>query len=252
MSRLVQAAAVLLAAVLFLLLTPAGGVPILAYHQISREPEIYSLDPEQFEEQLQYLHSHGYTAISLAEFFAAGHSVRPLPPKPVIITFDDGYEDNYRTALPLLQKYGLRATVFVIAGQVGQAGYLTWEQIAGLQAAGIEIGSHTYSHAALNELSQDRVLDELRRSKQVLEHNLATPVAFLAYPFGQYNPETAAAARQAGYTGACTGRPGLGTLADDAYQLKRVNIPRPRYGLWEFRLRLLRAHLYGRLAALAP
>lgn len=250
MSKVLKAAAVVLVMVLLWLLAPGGGVPILAYHQISSVPEAYSLDPEQFEEQLQYLRSHGYTAISLADLFAARNGVRPLPPQPVIITFDDGYDDNYLTALPLMQKYGMRGTVFMIAGQVGQPGYLTWEQLTGLQAAGIEIGSHTYSHVALSELNQDRLLNELVRSRQVLASNLAAPVAFLAYPFGQYNPETVAAVKQAGYTGACTGLPGLGTLADDAYQLKRVNIPRPKYGLWEFRLRLLRAHLYAKLAPL--
>ena len=231
------------------LLAPGAGVPILAYHQVENNAEIYSIDPDEFERQMQYLTESGYTAVSLAEMAAAEHGARPLPAKPVVITFDDGYEDNYATALPIMEKYGLKSTVFVITGQVDQPGYLTWDQIRAMQARGTEIGSHTVSHVALSELAQPQMLDELMRSKQVLEANLGQPVEFLAYPYGQYNAATLAATRQAGYKGACTGVPGLGTTTGgDAYQLKRVNIPRPKYGLWEFRLRLLRAQILAKLS----
>lgn len=237
----------LMLAAAYWLLTPGGGVPILAYHQVSDLPEVYSVDAAEFEQQMQYLAEHGYTAISLQELFAAG--AEGLPDRPVIITFDDGYEDNYLTALPIMEKYKLKATVFVIASQVGQADYMSWEQLQAMQLHGMEIGSHTYTHAPLNELAPVQQWDELVRSKQLLEARLGQPVQFLAYPFGQYDQATLAALPQAGYTGACTGRPGLGTTGGDAYQLCRVNIPRPQYGLWEFRLRLLRAQLYGKLAA---
>ena len=248
MSKMVKGIFVLIGLFIFWLLAPGTGVPILAYHQVDNLPEVYSIDPDEFEQQMQYLSSHGYTAVSLADMLAAAQGGSPLPDKPVIISFDDGYADNYLTALPIMKKYGLRGTVFVIAGQVGQNGYLTWEQIRAMQVSGTEIGSHTFSHVALSELAQPQMLDELMRSKQTLETNLGRPVEFLAYPFGQYNPDTITAAKQAGYRGACTGLPGLGTGSGDVYQLKRVNIPRPKYGLWEFRLRLLRAHLLARLS----
>ncbi|WP_371371994.1 polysaccharide deacetylase family protein [Sporomusa aerivorans] len=248
MSKMVKGILVIIGLFIFWLLAPGTGVPILAYHQVDNLPEVYSIDPDEFEQQMQYLSSHGYTAVSLADMLAAAQGGSPLPDKPVIISFDDGYADNYLTALPIMKKYGLRGTVFVIAGQVGQSGYLTWEQIRAMQVSGTEIGSHTFSHVALSELAQPQMLDELMRSKQTLETNLGRPVEFLAYPFGQYNPDTITAAKQAGYRGACTGLPGLGTGSGDVYQLKRVNIPRPKYGLWEFRLRLLRAHLLARLS----
>lgn len=250
MIRGLQVIGVLMLIVTLWLLAPGGGVPILAYHQVGSLPEIYSVDADEFDQQMQYLAEHDYTAISLGELFATKQSGGKLPSRPVIITFDDGYEDNYLTAVPIMEKYGMKGTIFVIAGQVGQPEYMTWEQLKVLQQKGTEIGSHTYSHVALNEISPTEQLAELGRSKQVLETNLGQPVEFLAYPYGQYDSATLAGVQQAGYTGACTGRPGLGTTSGDVYQLNRVNIPRPKYGLWEFRLRLLRAQVYGKLASL--
>lgn len=101
---------------------------------------------------------------------------------------------------------------------------------------------------ALSELPQPQALDELVRSKQTLETNIGRSVDFLAYPYGQYNADTLTAVKQAGYKGACTGVPGQGTVESDTYQWKRVNVPRPKYGLWEFRLRLLRAQIYAKLS----
>lgn len=251
MRRFFQTVGVLLVAAFLWLFSPGEGVPILAYHQVNSLPEIYSVDAPDFDKQMQYLAEQGYNAISLAELFAAREGSFKLPPKPVIITFDDGYEDNYVTALPIMEKYKMKATVFVIAGQVGQNEYMTWQQLKAAQVRGLEIGSHTYSHAALTDISPVEQLNELVRSKQLLEAKLGLPVSYLAYPFGQYNKETIAALKQAGYTAACTGNPGLGTTRADVYQLNRVNIPRPKYGLWEFRVRLLRAQLYGKLASIS-
>jgi peptidoglycan/xylan/chitin deacetylase (PgdA/CDA1 family) len=250
MKRTFQIIGALMLATVLWLSVPSDGVPILAYHQVSSLPEVYSIDAVEFEQQMQYLAEHGYTAISLAELFAAGKSGTKLPSKPIIISFDDGYEDNYQTALPIMEKYHLKGTVFVIAGQVGQTEYMSWEQLKAAQARGMEIGSHTLNHVALNEISPAEQLNELVRSKQMLEAKLGCPVQFLAYPYGQYNSSTIATLQQAGYSGACTGLPGLAVTKGDVYQLKRVNVPRPKYGLWEFRLRLLRAQIYGKLMAL--
>ncbi len=125
------------------LLYPARGVPILAYHQVAAADDIYNIDPRDFEAQMSYLAANGYTAISLADMFAAGRGEKALPAKPVIITFDDGYEDNYLTALPIMEKYGMRGTVFVIASLVGQPEYLNWDEIRDLRDHRTEIGSHT-------------------------------------------------------------------------------------------------------------
>ncbi|MPN14596.1 hypothetical protein SDC9_161923 [bioreactor metagenome] len=165
----------------------------------------------------------------------------------MIITFDDGYEDNYRTALPILEKYRFKATVFIISDAVGQPGYLTWEQIKAMQGRQTEIGSHTAGHVALAETGYQEKSRQFRKSKQVLEQQLGTPVEFLAYPFGSYDADVFPLLQEAGYRGACTGIPGFNRLDQEAFTLRRISVPRPKFGLLEFKLRLIRANIYSRL-----
>jgi peptidoglycan/xylan/chitin deacetylase (PgdA/CDA1 family) len=225
------------------LLRPVGGVPILAYHRVNEDEERYSVSPQQFSEQMQFLQQHGYTAISMAEMADAFSGGRKLPPKPIVITFDDGYSDNLVTALPILEKYGMKATIFIIAGSVGQPDYLSWEQAAELLRRGAEIGSHTVSHADLSQVNDAQKREEILQSKVLLDSQLSKPVEFLAYPFGQFDPSLFPLLQQAGYRGACTGIAGLNFAGDPPYRWKRVNVPRPKLGMLEFRLRLLRAQL---------
>ncbi|MGI6091597.1 MAG: polysaccharide deacetylase family protein [Veillonellaceae bacterium] len=228
---------------------PTSGVPILAYHRVRDDADIYSVSQAQFEEQMKYLADKGYTAVSLAQLIDAAEGKSKLPNKPVVITFDDGYADNLLAALPILEKYRLKATVFVISRSVGQENYLTWEQIKELQARSTEIGSHTASHVALSTLGRQQRESEVRISKAVLEEKLGTPINFIAYPYGAYDAELPGILQQAGYRGACTGVAGLNFAAANPYLLKRVNVLQPKYGLWEFKARLLRAHIYAKLGA---
>lgn len=219
------------------------GVAILAYHRVCDDNEMYSVSPKQFAEQMNYLQQQGYTAISLAEMADAFSGVKKLPSKPIVITFDDGYADNLLTALPIMEQYGMKGTVFIISGSVGQPEYLSWEQAAQLQVRGVEIGSHTVSHVALGEVSDAQKRDELLQSKKLLEGQLSTSVNFLAYPYGNYNSSLYPILKQTAFRGACTGVAGLNFAQDPPYSWKRINVPRPRFGLLEFRVRLLRAQL---------
>ncbi|MBP2640566.1 MAG: polysaccharide deacetylase [Firmicutes bacterium] len=221
-----------------------SGVPVLAYHMVgAEEEELYSVSPAEFDRQLAYLKENGYTAVSLQEMFSGFAGTTVLPTKPVIITFDDGYRDNYLTALPILEKHGMKATVFVVAGQAGQGEYLSWDQVRALHKRGTEIGSHTMNHVALSEISPAEQLREAVESKEILERELGAPVVFLAYPYGKFTTETVAVLQAAGYHGACSGIPGLNAPDTSRYSLKRVNVPKPRLGLWEFKIRLLRAKI---------
>lgn len=226
----------------FLFGTPIG-VPILMYHKISNDDNIYSIRPELFDRQMQYLAENGFTAISLPQLAnsLAGKSV--LPAKPVVITFDDGYEDNFTTALPILEKYGLRAAVFIAVNRVGQPGYLSWEQIQLMQARNTDIGSHTLSHTALTALSPAQWEQEIQNSKLELEQRLRKPVTFLAYPHGKFSPAMFDYLKRVGYNGAFSGITGLNLKDTSLYELKRISILGPNPDLWRFRLQLAKANI---------
>ncbi|MBP2627915.1 MAG: polysaccharide deacetylase [Firmicutes bacterium] len=246
MNRLMALSAFIVICILSWLVWPGPGVPILAYHQISEADDIYSVTAAQFEEQMSYLQDKGYTAISLEQLYYYYNGKISLPDKPIIITFDDGYEDNLLAALPIMEKYNMRSTVFVVSGLVGTSEYLSWQQIAEMQVRHTEIGSHTVSHISLGDTSPDQQRREVIDSKAILEQHVGS-VKFFAYPFGQFTPITEEILREAGYLGACSGIAGLNPKGVDTYALKRVNVPHPKYGLGEFRLRLLRANIYSKL-----
>ncbi len=226
---------------------PAAGVPILSYHKVGDTEEAYSVAPGDFERQMAYLADKGYTAVTMADLVNHMTAGKPLPPRPVVITFDDGYADNYYTALPIMAKYGMRATVFVVTDFLDERPYLTWDEVKALRAAGTEIGSHTLHHRALPDLPAGERVRDLMMSKEGLEWRLDAPVRFLAYPFGRYDADTIAAVKTAGYRAAVSTRLGLNNPGDDLYALKRINIPRSRWAMLEFRLRLLRANVYEKL-----
>jgi peptidoglycan/xylan/chitin deacetylase (PgdA/CDA1 family) len=226
---------------------PVSAVPILAYHQVGDTDDVYSIPASQFEEQMAYLAKHGYHTISLEDLFNFYDGQGKLPDKPVIITFDDGYEDNYLTALPILEKYNMSATVFIVPNLIGTEDYLSWQQVAEMQQRHTEIGSHTMSHIAMDEISEEQQRREASESKLALEQHVGKSIRFFAYPFGQFTTVTEQILKEAGYRGACAGMPGLNDKSTDAYALKRINVPHPKYGLWEFRLRLFRANLYSKL-----
>lgn len=217
------------------------AVPILAYHEISSDEEPYGISPEEFEAQLSYLKEQGYHTISLQEYFTARQTGQVLPEKAFIITFDDGYRNNLTEALPIVQKYGDTFTVFMISSKIGQDNFLNLAELKQLQSQGIEIGSHTVDHLALADLSPEDKLKELKDSKLLLEEKLSQKVAFLAYPFGSHSENVAQFMTEAGYQGGLTGKPGLNDEKTPPYLLKRINVPRPKFGLWEFRLRLWRS-----------
>ncbi len=237
-----------MAAILGWLFWPTNAVPILAYHQVGGvDGEIYSVTVSQFEEQMKYLKKNGYRAISLEDLFNSYTGKTVLPEKPIVITFDDGYADNYLTALPIMEQYGMSATVFVVPSLIGTTDYLSWQQVIDMQERNTEIGSHTISHMGMNEINPTEQRREAAESKAVLESKIGAPIQFFAYPYGQFSADAQKILKEAGYWGACSGLAGLNDTKTNSYALKRINVPHPKYGLWEFRLRLFRAHLYSKL-----
>ena len=242
------------AAILFAMPTPEG-FPILEYHMVTKEPpapesEVYNVPPEEFSAQLDYLQKNGYTTMTLQDFMRAKHGKSQLPAKPIVITFDDGYANLYGEMLPILEAHGMTAVVYVITNELGKDGYLTLEQVKDMQRRGIEIGSHTADHLSLAMLSGDFLLNQVRNSKLFLEWKGLSTIYSFSYPNGDYNESIIELLRRENYLTAVTGDAGLNTLETNQYELRRVHIRRPRFGIAEFKWRLLKAELMQKIKSI--
>lgn len=207
--------------------TVPTAVPILMYHYIRdysdpRDPVgvNLSVSPNSFDRQLEYLQANGFRSVA-PDFFLhpsaiSGHSI--------ILTFDDGYEDAYTQAFPLLEKYKLSGVFYLIIDKVGTPGYLSWDEIRTMQAAGMIFGSHTLSHPDLTKANDVRMAQEIVQSKKLIEQNLGTTIDSFCYPSGKYDQAVEDAVRTAGYATALTTVPGIARPGDDPYALKRLRV----------------------------
>ena len=231
------------------------GFPILEYHQVTNEPldpvfEIYNVPPAEFAAQLDYLQAEGYTTITLQDFMRVVHGKGELPAKPIVLTFDDGYADNYKEMLPILTEHKMTAVVYVITNEVGKAGYVTLEELKEMQRRGLEIGSHTSDHLPLTTLDKNTQRRQLRESKIFLEWSGLDTIYSLSYPNGAFNSELEKILREENYLTAVTGEAGLNNLDTNPYELYRVHIRKPRFGLTEFKFRLWKAKFFAKLSLL--
>lgn len=208
-------------------------VPILLYHYIGENPDpkdvardSLSVAPSVFDEQMNYLQKNGYTPITLDTMMAGLYGQVSLPPKPVVITFDDGYIDLYLNAFPILQKYQFRAVAFIPTGLIGTSYYANWDQLLEMQNSGLlSFQAHGVTHTNLASLSADQLNHELSESKKVLESRFGLPVNFIAYPYGIYNQKVLTSAKEAGYVG------GVGTWPSNIVSEGVLyNMPRMRVG----------------------
>ncbi len=188
-------------------------VPMLMYHYISVPPEDadkYRLDlsvaPEAFQAQMAYLAENGYTTIDLYDLSLAITGKKPLPPKPVIITMDDGYLDNYENAFPVLQAYGQKAMFFIVTDFVdqGAAPYMTWAMLEEMAAAGMRLEPHSKSHPDLRERDHDFLVWQILGSQETLAAHIGYQPRFFAYPGGRYDDEVLEIMLQLDFWGAVT------------------------------------------------
>lgn len=218
---------------------------ILMYHMISpaRAGARFNglrVSPERFEQQLHWLRQHGWHSCTLGELLELGEQA---PEKSVAITFDDGYADNLHAALPLLEKYDCRATLYLVvdrmgrdwsaskkahhdSGELGHEPKLTDDEVRVLLASGrIELASHTLTHPNLARLDEQQKRHELVESKRQLEARFGVPVTGFAYPFGIYSADDVRLVREAGYSSAVTTVAGIDSdYPVDPLQLKRVKV----------------------------
>jgi peptidoglycan/xylan/chitin deacetylase (PgdA/CDA1 family) len=168
-------------------------LPILMYHYVSVPPsgsdemrENLSVSPAVLYAHLKYLEKSGFKTVTFKDLYEAKKGTYPLPDKPMVLTFDDGYSDHYKNVFPLLKKMGLRATFFIITERVGQEGYMTWEQIREMSDAGMGIGSHAKGDIDLRFVSEREGFDQIRGSKRTLEEKLERQVYAFSYPSGHH------------------------------------------------------------------
>ena len=207
-------------------------VPILMYHYIRVNPDPndlvgvnLSVDPAVFAEQMQFLVDHGFQTITFDDLVAALRYGVGLPPKPVILTFDDGYADFYTAAFPVLQRLGLKATSFVITSKVEAPGYLTWDAMRAMQATGLaQFESHTVDHIELGQMPLTGAQYQLVTSKTALESHLGAPVKFVSYPSGSYNAAVENLLAGDGYEAAVTTLAGVWQRLGALDALPRVRI----------------------------
>jgi len=205
---------------------PPNGVfiPILLYHQT----------PADFEQQLIYIRDHGYTTITMDQVAAALTSGAKLPAKPVVISFDDGYSDQWG-AFQLLQQYQMKAIYYIIIVRANSGcepdnpscnpDYLSWDQVKALDASGlVTIGDHTVDHPDLTTLDSDQQQSEIVTARTTLQAELGHPVVDFAYPYGSYNTITLGLLRQDGFRTAVTTVAGQYQLPGDVYELHRIRL----------------------------
>ncbi len=207
-------------------LAPRYQVPILMYHAVEAswfEP-LNNVRPVNFSRQLAYIHQQGYQVITLAALVDRIKKGQTLDRRSVVITFDDGYENNYTQAYPLLVAYGFPADIFVEVAKLGAADRLTWAQVEEMADHGMTFGSHTLTGVYMPDITPQKAAFEVRESKRLMEYRLGRQVLFFSYPIGGFTPLVKKDLKDAGYAAAVTTNRGEDHRAKDLYELKRIRV----------------------------
>jgi len=199
-------------------------VPILMYHNIDYKNDMLSVTPENFNAQLMFLKKRNYNVISLNELVNIFVYNKKIPAKAVVITFDDGKENNFTNAYRFIKAYRLPATMFVIPGHCGWEGYLTKQELKEMSQNGIDIASHTLNDVWLPDCSDLQLVEEIYGSKKALEEITGKKVDFISYPLGGFNYKVKLAVMKSGYRGGCAVSPGRATANYDIYAFKRIKV----------------------------
>lgn len=198
-------------------------LPILMYHSISSGNSL-RVPKSEFAAHMKWLKDNDYVTLSPEEVYRVFTTNSMPSKKSVLITFDDGYTDNYTKAFPILKQYELKATIFMIEQSIGRPNHLTDEQMDEMMAHGISIESHTIHHLELNRLSKQQQEEELKGSKTFFDQRFSQRTRMVSYPVGRYNEETLKLAKEAGYQMAVTTEPGHAKKEQGMMSLHRVRI----------------------------
>ena len=201
--------------------------PILTYHNVSGVKGVFSLNnvrPGSFAWQMKFLKKHGYYVISFQDLVKGLKKGRAFARDTVVIQFDDGYEDNYTNAFPVLKRYRFPATVFLVSDRIGTPGFLTWDQVREMDAHNFTAGAHTRHHVYLPEVSLEAARDEIAGSKKIIEGHLGHPIDYFAYPSGGFTEAIEGLVEEAGFKAAVTTNRGQDRLNRDLFALKRIRV----------------------------
>ncbi len=187
---------------------------ILAYHRVMQGKSPLCVSPDMFLWQMQYLKKKNISVGTLSEYLAKDVDV--------CLTFDDGWEDNFKNALPIIKRFGFNLTIFLTLRQIGAKNYLDWDIIRQMVKEKVEIGSHTISHPKLTRIPVDDAKKEIFQSRSILEENLKIPVKYFCYPSGDYNKTIAGLVQQAGYQAAVITP--LVRMRESEFSMHRVGI----------------------------
>ncbi|GAC1638754.1 MAG: hypothetical protein NVS9B11_03480 [Candidatus Dormibacteraceae bacterium] len=208
-------------------------MPILTYHYVRQPPSMnrdlmgyrLSVSPADFAAQMDWLATNRFHPVDFNDVRAYFAGTRPLPARPVVITLDDGYNDLYTTAYPILRAHGFKAVAYIVSSFVGQPRYVTGAQVLEMDRHGIEIASHTVEHANIGgNASFGTALRQVTDSKRWLENLLGHSVVDFAYPSGKFNATAIAALKQAGYDTAVTEMSSVNHSLADRYTWTRVRV----------------------------
>lgn len=210
---------------------PVKGAVVLMYHSVGDNPAFFTVKKEEFERQMEYLVKNRFKVILLSELVRILRAGRPIAPRTAAVTIDDGYQDNFTNAWPILKKYNLPAAIFVVTGSVGKTRttrsgvtlpMLEWEQIKEMSPGGlVEFYPHTHTHPMLDTLSKEEVIKETAISKKILEEQLGREANIFAYPYGRHSQSVAETLKEEGWQAALTVKTGRIKNGDDLFLLKR-------------------------------
>lgn len=213
----------------------SATLPVLTFHRVDDGDKVTCFAPARFERVAARLAAAGYYTLSLKTAVDCLRDGTPFPERTFVITFDDGYESVYRSAFPILRRYHMTATVFLIAGRAGRrdthdqehsyqgCALLTWQQVREMQQSGIDFGAHTVTHPDLTVLTDDQVETEMLESRDVIEQATGVAAPWFAYPYGRFDRRCRAIAQRV-FDCACSDQLGMLHRTSDPYALERVEM----------------------------
>ena len=202
-------------------------VPVLMYHHVgipSGKWRLNTVSEKSFEYQMAFMKRHGFQVISFDDLVTGMKEGQQFARNTVVLQFDDGYEDNYKYAFPILKKYGFPAMVFLVSDSVGAPDFLTWDQVKEMEKYNFLAGAHTRHHVYLPKASLAKAQDEIAGSKKIIEDHLGHSIHYFAYPSGGFTEDVKCLVKEAGYEAAVTTHQGKDKFNVDLYELKRIHM----------------------------